>query len=282
MSSGASLPDELEEGVRTYLGAFLPAAAVDEALRGIREDLDYWGDDGTVAVFTAAHAELDSRLRIATDVETLVLHDDVGLPVADVAEILEIPPDDLRRMLRDALIELGEVGSDSSPSPPRSEPAGAEAPSTAAPSVDEESGPLRSLVAALVGLVLLGAIVIAVVVSAGGPSACRDAADVRVTRGVVTDAIGPDGAPAAQRDTFDEGDSVYLWVSFEERARSGQSHTVHWARSGVELYETDLQLPSGGQVNVALAPTYATPGTYTVQLRQDRCVLVEERFEIGG
>lgn len=105
------LPDELQERLRTYFAAFLPVAAVEDALDSVASTIAYWGDRDEVAVLAAARAELASRLRVAPDVEALVLHDDVGVPVPEVAEILDLPASRIRQMLDAALVELGEPPS---------------------------------------------------------------------------------------------------------------------------------------------------------------------------
>ena len=163
MSSGTPIPHDVEERVRTYLGAFLRGADVHDAMVGIRRDLEYWGDGGELAVFTAAHAELDSRLRIATNVEALVLHDDVGLPIPVVSEILAVPPEELRSMLRDALIELGEIGPDPSPSAtPVAIPDGGLVDTPSAPSPPADEGPTLPW-----GAIAVGAAVLLVVLVVG-------------------------------------------------------------------------------------------------------------------
>lgn len=185
MSSDTSLPLGLEDRLRTYFGAFLPDAAVDEALDEVVSDLHYWRDADEVSAFRTAHLSLTSQVRVATDVEALVLHHDAHLPVSAVARILGMPEADVGRLLDAALAELREAPSASAPQPIHSgntiridavdEPFGEEShgPST---STDDRSGvPRRGLLAGLVGALLIAAVLI--VLAAGDAWGCVDAAE---------------------------------------------------------------------------------------------------------
>ena len=167
MTSGPTLSPSVEDRVRAYLGAFLSVDGVEDALRGILQDLDYWGESDELAVFVAAHAELSSRLRISPDVEVLVLHDDVGLPVHDVAQVLEMDPDDVRELLRAALIELGEIDPETPTPTTRITPRDTDVAATSAtPSPEADTALSRSAVAFAAALLAAVVVIVLVVVVA--------------------------------------------------------------------------------------------------------------------
>lgn len=185
MSSDTSLPVDLEDRLRAYFGAFLPEVAADEAVNEVAADLHYWHDVDEVSAFRTAHLLLTGQVRVATDVEALVLHHDADLPVPAVGRVLGLPEAEVRRRLHAALIELGEAPA-TSPSPhepgPRREPG----PNTIRIDALEEAdeldevpeptttaegptwSPRRRWVVALLGVLLIGAVVTGVVLAVGG------------------------------------------------------------------------------------------------------------------
>lgn len=100
--------------VRAYLDAFLPPQAVDEAVDEVANDSGFWGDTEATQILAVAHGVLASRMRVATDVEVLVLNEDVGLSVPGIAAVLALPRGEVRRILDETLAvladpELGEA-----------------------------------------------------------------------------------------------------------------------------------------------------------------------------
>lgn len=110
------LPPELAERVRVYLAAFLSPTATVAAFDEVTADVTFWGDDDPVAVLTSAHRALAGRARISPDVEALVLEEDAGLAVDDIATVLELGPAEVRALLDAAHAELAEVADAASPS----------------------------------------------------------------------------------------------------------------------------------------------------------------------
>lgn len=189
------LPPDIAARVRAYLGAFLAPEQLDDAVEEVAADARFWGDTAETDILAVAHGVLASHLRVATDVEVLVLNDDVGLSVPEIGAVLGLPPTEVRRTLDDALAVLAEPeAAPPSPAPTAAVPApvpeprpGAEvAPPTAPAPAPIRQGrpPVAVLVAAVV--VVVAAIVVAWVLrDAGGPSprAATDGTPVVATAG---------------------------------------------------------------------------------------------------
>ncbi len=112
-------PPHLVERVWAYFAAFLPPAAVDGAVDETLADADFWGDDDEVQVLRAAHAVLTSRIRVAADVEVLVLVEDLELDVDRAAEVVDLPPARVSALLDEAYAILaGPESAAPAPTPP--------------------------------------------------------------------------------------------------------------------------------------------------------------------
>lgn len=302
------LPPDVAAHVRTYLGAFLPAGEVDEAVGEVASDSGFWGDTDEADILAVAHAVLASRLRVATDVEVLVLNEDVGLTVPGIAAVLALPPAQVRRILDEALAVLadpertdpeladpagGTRASAAAPTPPA--PSTSPAPSTP-PAVAPEGRPVppapgpapgqaRARRAMLLGGAL--AIVVAAIAGAwlvGGSDACPGEAAVCVTEAVLTDEVDAStGEPGADQERFALDDPVTLWFSFERQREPAAPFEVRWYREGVLLYATDVRLGTGDQLNVSLAGLWSDqPGRYRVEVAEGDRLLVERDFRIDG
>ncbi len=106
-SSGPSpLPDDLVARARTYFGAFLSPDAADAALDQLRRTV---GDDlATPTVLRHAHDVLGERLRIASDLEVLVLREDVGIDADDAATVMGLSAAEVEELYAEALAVLEE------------------------------------------------------------------------------------------------------------------------------------------------------------------------------
>ncbi|MBW3621726.1 MAG: hypothetical protein KY461_15895, partial [Actinobacteria bacterium] len=209
------LPPDVAARVRTYLAAFLPPEAVDEAVDEVAADSGFWGDTDETEILAVAHAVLASRLRVATDVEVLVLNEDVGLPVDRIAAVLTLPPAEVRRILDEALAVLAGADVDD----PAPDPSGADDPGTVVTAEAIASPPPRTpavgggrrrprILLVLAALVLIG-IALAAAWVGGGADGCPGTASICVTSSVLTDEVDPaTGQPGPDRTSFAVGDPV--------------------------------------------------------------------------
>lgn len=289
------LPPDVEARVRAYLAAFLPAGAVDDAVDEVTSDTGFWGDTDDTEILAVAHAVLASRLRVATDVEVLVLHEDAGLSVPEVAAVLALPPAAVRRILDEALAVLADVEDDAGGTPAAAGPvvAGGDAPAGVAPAPGPAAGtvpgdtptrPRRQRVLLLAAV--LGVVAVALVAAwgVGRPDGCPPAASLCVTEAVLTDAVDPaTGTPGVDRTAFTVGEPVTLWFAFERREPAPGPLEVRWSRDGTLLYATEVRLGAGDRLNVSLAGLWSEqPGRYRVEVVGREELLVERDFRIEG
>lgn len=300
-SSSGPLPPDVAVRVRAYLAAFLPPAAIDEAVDEVAADSGFWGDTDAVEVLAVAHTVLASRLRIAPEVEALVLQDDVGLTVPEIAGVLGLAPTHVRGMLDEALAVLGDPElADATPGgtapalPDVPDHAGAAAVTTPGPAA-EERGPTDGAEPAVVGrrrqrLVVLGAVGAVVLVALAAAwvlargDGCPVGAGVCVTETVLTDAVDPaTGEPGEDREVFEVDDTVTLWFAFERQVAEPGPVEVAWYREGVLLYGTEVRLGDADRLNVSLAELWSEePGRYRVEVVDGGRVLAERDFRVTG
>ncbi|MBW3658097.1 MAG: hypothetical protein KY457_05625, partial [Actinobacteria bacterium] len=297
------LPPDVEARVRAYLAAFLPADAVDDAVAEVASDSGFWGDTDVTEVLAVAHAVLASRLRVATDVEVLVLNEDAGLSVTQIAAVLALPPAEVRRILDDALAVLADVDGDAdgvTVEPEPLHPRGDPHPGPRAPA--DETAPVSPATAAAPTatppprrrrrqrVLLLGAALAVVGValvaawSLGGSDGCSAGVSLCVTDAVLTDEVDAStGAPGADRASFGADDPVTLWFAFERQGPEPGPLEVRWYREGTLLYTTEVRLGSGDRLNVSLAGLWSDqPGRYRVEVAERGQVLLERDFRIEG
>ena len=74
----------------------------------LRETVSVVGDDSPATVLGAAHSLLSQRLRIAHDLEVLVLREDVGLSNEDTAAVMGLAPEESAALYAEALAVLEE------------------------------------------------------------------------------------------------------------------------------------------------------------------------------
>lgn len=310
------LPPDVEARVRAYLAAFLPPEAVDEAVDEVASDSGFWGDTDDTEILAVAHAVLASRLRVATDVEVLVLNEDVGLSVPEIAATLALPQVQVRRVLDHALAVLADVDDRPRPSagpaatdPGMTDPGVTDAgPSVAAapdvrrppPSPDDPAvappapasvptGPVpsrrrRRRQRVLVLTAALGVVVVALVAAwvVGRDGGCPAGGSLCITQAVLTDAVDPStGAPGPDRTTFAVDEPVTLWFGFERQRPDAGPLEVRWYREGTLLYATDVRIGSGDRLNVSLAGLWSdAPGRYRVEVAEEDHLLLERDFRI--
>jgi hypothetical protein len=297
------LPPDVAVRVRAYLAAFLPPTAIDEAVDEVTDDSRFWGDTDAVEVLAVAHTVLGSRLRVAPEVEVLVLQEDVGLTVPEIAGVLGLPATEVRGMLDEALAVLADPElADASPggtapspsqeagrppaadapaSPPPATPAPASAPSADRPSPARGARRRQRLV---VLAVVFGVVLVALGAAwlLGGDGGCPGEADVCVTEAVLTDAVDPGtGAPGPDRDVFGTDDQITLWFSFERRTPDAGPLEVSWYREGMLLYGTEVRLGDDDRLNVSLAALWSEePGRYRVEVADGAHILAERDFRV--
>lgn len=289
------LPPEVADRVRTYLAAFLPAPAVDDAVAEVAADSGFWGDTDETEILAVAHAVLTSRLRVATDVEVLVLNEDVGLPVERIAAVLAMQPAAVRRILDEALALLADtdvddpvagsvappadrVASVAAPADPAGQPVGAPVTPDASPRIRR-----RPRLAVVLAALLVVAVALAAAWVGAGADDCPATASICVTGSVLTDDVDPaTGAPGPDRTSFAVGEPVTLWFSFSRRRAEAGPVEVRWSRDGAPLYATDVRLGSGETLNVSLAGAWSDePGRYRVEVVEGEHVLLARDLRIG-
>lgn len=299
-------PPDVEARVRAYLAAFLPPDALDDAVAEVASDSGFWGDTDDTQILAVAHAVLSSRLRVATDVEVLVLNEDAGLSVSEIAAVLALPPTEVRRILDDALAVLADVDGDAGdarPEPgdgalglradprPHAEVVPSErsapvptAPPDAAPSSSPVPRRRRQRLLLLAAVLAVVGVALAAAWSVGRGDGCPAGVSLCVTEAVLTDAVDPStGAAGTDRTSFGPEDPVTLWFAFERRSPDPGPLEVRWYREGTLLYDTEVQLGSGDRLNVSLAGLWSDqPGRYRVEVAERGQVLLERDFRIEG
>lgn len=285
------LPPDVAERVRAYLAAFLPAGEVDDAVSEVAADTRYWGDTDQGQILAVAHTVLTSRLRIAVDVEVLVLNEDVGLTVPEIAEVLGLAPTEVRRILDEALAVVAEP--EPAPAPavvPEPVPISTAEPAAAAPAVPagpEEHVPPRAGSRRRATLLVAAALAVAVVAVlaawvVGRDDGCPPGASVCVTDSVLTAEVdATTGVPGEDRDVFSLEEPVRLWFRFDRRELDVRPLEVRWYRDGAILYETEVRVGAGSELNVPFVALWADqPGRYRVEVAEDDRVLLTRDFRI--
>lgn len=79
---------QVPRGLRSYLAAFLPPGAVDEAMADVLGEVSARTDEVELALFSAAHIQLHRRARISPEAEVHYLADELGLTPAQVTAIV--------------------------------------------------------------------------------------------------------------------------------------------------------------------------------------------------
>ncbi len=98
-----------EQGVHRYFAAFLSPTVVGAATGELETTVAGWDAVSPVELFRAAHDVLERHVAVAEDIEAIVLADDVGLAVADVASVLDIDQATVREILIEEGIDVDEV-----------------------------------------------------------------------------------------------------------------------------------------------------------------------------
>lgn len=289
------LPPDVEAQVRTYLTAFLPPDAVDDAVGEVASDSGFWGDTDDTEILAVAHAVLASRLRVATEVEVLVLNEDVGLSVPGIAAVLALPPAQVRRVLDDALAVLADVeqedtsavrdagGGTSARPGPAPAPSSGEVPGAAPPSPVSPRR-RRQRVLLLTATVAVVVVALAAAWRVGRVDDCPASVSLCITEAVLTDAVDPaTGAAGTDRTSFTLDEPVTLWFAFDRQGPDPGPLEVRWYREGTLLYATEVRLGSGDRLNVSLAGLWSDqPGRYRVEVAERDQLLLERDFRIEG
>lgn len=98
----------------------------------------------------------------------------------------------------------------------------------------------------------------------------------------LTDAVdAATGEPASSIHTFGIGEPVHLWLSFEA-GDANESLTAVWFRGESRIARLKAPLPDAASQMVFPLPQVAVdrPGSYRVEVRSHRDVLVAESFEV--
>lgn len=268
---------DLEDRVRAYLGALLPAGEVPAALEAALAD---------DAPFDAAHRIVHERVRVTTEVEIDVLVHDAGLTVEEAAHVARVGEDDAREAVAAVAAAAEEIGR--------------RAPRAPIVIVDDSGEPLvlpegttrRRRWPWLVA-VTLTAIAIAGLVLTYGDDPCdstvHDVPDAPLTveRACVTHQVDAEGRPVAPRHTFAAGEPVTFWFAYDLRGNDDFLLTLVVSREGEEVPNQPQFPPPDncdgpcGQAHVTIPSDLVEDvGTYTVEVRWEGETLAAGDFAV--
>ncbi len=117
------MTDHLQDAT-TFLRAFLDGDAVAASLATVTEAMEYGPTPDRTGTLKLAHDVLVAQARVATDVKVLVLHEDLGLTLTEIAEVIRVNPIETARIWAAVAMEAGL---------PPEQPDGHAAPSTTEP-----------------------------------------------------------------------------------------------------------------------------------------------------
>jgi hypothetical protein len=206
-----------------------------------------------------------------------LLHDELGLPVDQVADLLRVAEGEVTERLAEAHALLDGPA----PGQPRRVVIDDLAlPRDPAPTLLERTAPSRRsrtgwLVVAAV--VLVGGLGVALVGSGGGVAGCTEPVCVR--EDVVTSGVDANGMPVDDREQLLVGEPVAYWLRYDVGTTAVQELTVVWLREGVELYRRTFALPAADRVVLRLDAAFASgPGSYSVEVRGGEGVIASSGF----
>jgi hypothetical protein len=233
-------------------------ALLDDGLHGAaREALatELEGSDGSdpLEPLRAARSVVARRVRIDPVLDVHLLHDELGLPVDQVADLLRVAEGEVTERLAEAHALLDGPA----PGQPRRVVIDDLAlPRDPAPTLLERTAPSRR---------------------SGGVAGCTEPVCVR--EDVVTSGVDANGMPVDDREQLLVGEPVAYWLRYDVGTTAVQELTVVWLREGVELYRRTFALPAADRVVLRLDAAFASgPGSYSVEVRGGEGVIASSGF----